>query len=195
LSDPLAGARAYGGEQKASRGVTAAAMAAPTARTTEAANVFGGTAVGTGSPITAFSRLLSPSGRCSRAPAFPIVPRLGSFLFGLERLTDCRVFPCPPKGRLPSPRQIDSPSFTALRLGSFCCLDSCRLRRALMQGYSSILLVQRLNDLVCQLSELEDLRLKVQEAERRASAVRALQSPPSTQSQRRRAAGERTPEE
>lgn len=40
-----------------------------------------------------------------------------------------------------------------------------------MQGYSSILLVQRLNDLVCQLSELEDLRLKVQEAERRAELL------------------------
>ena len=54
-----------------------------------------------------------------------------------------------------------------------------------MQGYRSILLVQRLNELVCQLSELEDLRLKVQEAERHASAVAALHSPPSTQSQRR----------
>ena len=64
-----------------------------------------------------------------------------------------------------------------------------------MQGYRSILLVQRLNDLVCQLSELEDLRLKVQEAERRASAVPALQSPPSTRWQRRRAAGEQTPED
>lgn len=63
-----------------------------------------------------------------------------------------------------------------------------------MHGYSSILLVQRLNDLVCQLSELEHLRLKVQEAERRASAVPALQSPPSTRSQRRRAA-DQTPEE
>ncbi|OSI60581.1 hypothetical protein BSZ21_34465 [Bradyrhizobium canariense] len=128
-------------------------------------------------------------------PSFPHCPEARLILFGLERLTDCQVFPCLPKGQLPSPRRLDSPSFTALRLGSFCCLDSCRLRRALMQGYSSILLVQRLNDLVCQLSELEDLRLKVQEAERRASAVPALQSPPSTQSQRRRAAGERTPEE
>jgi hypothetical protein len=64
-----------------------------------------------------------------------------------------------------------------------------------MQGYRSILLVQRLNDLVCQLSELEDLRLKLQEVEQRASAVPALQSPPSTRSQRRRAAGEQTPEE
>ncbi|MET4275817.1 hypothetical protein ABIB68_004234 [Bradyrhizobium sp. F1.2.2] len=64
-----------------------------------------------------------------------------------------------------------------------------------MHGYSSILLVQRLNNLVCQLSELEDLRLKVQEAERRASSVPALQSPPSTQSQRRPDAGQQTPEE
>jgi hypothetical protein len=64
-----------------------------------------------------------------------------------------------------------------------------------MQSYRSILLVQRLNDLVCQLSELEDLRLKVKEAERSASAVPALRSPPSTRSQRRRAAGEQTPED
>lgn len=168
-------------------------MAALTARTTEAAN--GGTAVGTGSQITAFSRFLSPSERCSRAPAFPIAARLGSFCSAWNDLLIAKFSRALPKGRLPSPRQLDSPSFTALRLGSFCCLDSCRLRRALMQAYSSILLVQRLNDLVCQLSELEDLRLKVQEAERRASAVPALQSPPSTQSQRRRAAGERTPEE
>lgn len=62
-----------------------------------------------------------------------------------------------------------------------------------MQDYRSILLVQRLNELVCQLSELEDLRLKVQEAERRTSAVPALQSSLSTQSQRRRVAGSRPP--
>lgn len=64
-----------------------------------------------------------------------------------------------------------------------------------MQGYRSILLVQRLNDLFSQLSDLEDLRHRVQEAERRVSSVPALQSPPSTQSQRRPDAGQQTPEE
>jgi hypothetical protein len=170
-------------------------MAVPTARTTEAANVFRRHGGWYGLANYRVCPIPLPKWAMQPGPSFPHCPKARLILFGLERLTDCQVFPCLPKGQLPSPRRLDSPSFTALRLGSFCCLDSCRLRRALMQGYSSILLVQRLNDLVCQLSELEDLRLKVQEAERRASAVPALQSPPSTQSQRRRAAGERTPEE
>ena len=51
-----------------------------------------------------------------------------------------------------------------------------------MQGYRSFLLAQRLNDLSSQLADLEDLRHKVEEAERRASAVPALQVPTTTQS-------------
>jgi len=49
-----------------------------------------------------------------------------------------------------------------------------------MQDYHSILL-QRLNYLSSHLSDLEDLRLKVKEAER-ACAVPALQAPPASQS-------------
>jgi hypothetical protein len=55
-----------------------------------------------------------------------------------------------------------------------------------MQGNHLILLAQRLNDLSSQLSDLENLRLEVAEAERRASAVPSLQSPPSTHSPPRR---------
>jgi len=40
-----------------------------------------------------------------------------------------------------------------------------------MQDSRTILLVQRLNDLSSQLSDLEDLRLRVEEAERRIGAV------------------------
>jgi hypothetical protein len=60
-----------------------------------------------------------------------------------------------------------------------------------MQGYHSFLLVQRLNDLSSQLSDLQHLRLKVEEAERRARAVPALPSSPSTQL---RLAGQHPPE-
>lgn len=55
-----------------------------------------------------------------------------------------------------------------------------------MQGYHSFLLVQRLNDLSAQLSDLDDLRHKVEEAERRASAVSALPVPTTTQSPSRK---------
>lgn len=55
-----------------------------------------------------------------------------------------------------------------------------------MQGNHLILLAQRLNDLSSQLSDLENLRLEVAEAERRAAAVTSLQSPPSTHSPPRR---------
>ena len=51
-----------------------------------------------------------------------------------------------------------------------------------MQADHATLLVERFNDLSSQLSDLKDLRLKVEEAERRACIVPPLQSPPSTQS-------------
>lgn len=47
-----------------------------------------------------------------------------------------------------------------------------------MKESCAILFAQRLNDLSSRLSELEDLRLRVEEAERRARAGHRLQSPP-----------------
>jgi len=46
-----------------------------------------------------------------------------------------------------------------------------------MQNHRTIVFVERLNELSSQLAELEELRLKVEEAERLACAVHTSRSP------------------